>query len=283
MSISILHPTQFTPPADAVVPDVIEPTHLYIKQHRSTGKLYFGMTTKDVFKYKGSGKHWLRHLRKHGHDVETLWTQLFTDPAELVGYAIAFSENNGIVKSPDWANMELENGVTGAPQKHRTYISPEGIKQRFAYNTQPEGWIVYSAVRGTRLYSNGTEVKRFKHGDQPAGWVEFANVTNVGCKQHQALDGSFKMFIVGEAPTGWVECSPNKNKRVYTSPEGLNTSFVIGQQPEGWVPFSSTQGKRLYRNPVLKITKSFTIGEQLEGYFEYHSWAGYKDKTIIEA
>jgi hypothetical protein len=282
MSIIAIHPTQYLPPVDAVVPDVIEPTHLYIKQHRTTGKLYFGMTTKDVFKYKGSGKHWLRHLRKHGYDVETLWTKLFTDPAELVGYAIAFSESNDIVKSPDWANMELENGVTGAPQKHRTYISPEGTKQRFAYNTQPEGWIVYSAVRGTRLYSNGAEVKRFKHNEQPTGWVEFANVTNVGCRQHQSPDGSFRMFVVGEAPDGWVELSPNKNKRAYISPEGLVTTFTTGQQPEGWITYNHNVGKRQYRNPVLKDSKFFITGQQPEGYFEYHSRVGYKDKSIVE-
>lgn len=36
--------------------------HLYVKIHNVTGLKYFGKTTKDPFKYRGSGKYWLAHL-----------------------------------------------------------------------------------------------------------------------------------------------------------------------------------------------------------------------------
>ena len=46
--------------------------YLYIKTHNKTGLKYLGKTTKkDQHKYKGSGKYWLKHIRKHGYDVTT--------------------------------------------------------------------------------------------------------------------------------------------------------------------------------------------------------------------
>lgn len=39
--------------------------HLYIKTHNTTGLKYFGKTTKDPYKYLGSGKHWRAHLKIH--------------------------------------------------------------------------------------------------------------------------------------------------------------------------------------------------------------------------
>jgi hypothetical protein len=41
--------------------------YLYVKQHSITKKKYFGKTTvMNPYKYRGSGLHWGRHLRKHG-------------------------------------------------------------------------------------------------------------------------------------------------------------------------------------------------------------------------
>lgn len=92
-----------------------KPTWLYIKQHKITGKKYFGKTTKaDPIKYPGSGKYWIRHIEKHGKDqVETIWTQLFIDYQECTEYALRFSVENNIVESDEWANQMLEDGLTG--------------------------------------------------------------------------------------------------------------------------------------------------------------------------
>ena len=57
----------------------MKPTYLYIKQHKITKLKYFGKTTKDPNKYLGSGKHWIRHIKKHGLEIDTIWYQLFTD------------------------------------------------------------------------------------------------------------------------------------------------------------------------------------------------------------
>jgi len=93
--------------------DNFKPTWLYIKQHNKTGLKYFGKTILDPINYNGSGKHWKRHLKKHGADIVTSWCKLFTDIDELVNYAINFSIENRIVESPDWANLIIENGLDG--------------------------------------------------------------------------------------------------------------------------------------------------------------------------
>ena len=89
------------------------PTWLYIKQHNVTGLKYFGKTTKDPFLYKGSGKYWKDHIRKHGNNITTVWTELFTDKQTLTEYALQFSNQHNIVESKEWANLINENGIDG--------------------------------------------------------------------------------------------------------------------------------------------------------------------------
>jgi hypothetical protein len=101
-----------------------KPTYLYIKQHTSTGLKYFGKTINDPLKYHGSGLYWKRHLKAYGNNVSTIWTQLFTDREQLTEYAIKFSQDNDIVKSKDWANCRIEDGLMGGD----TGISTEGRK-----------------------------------------------------------------------------------------------------------------------------------------------------------
>lgn len=95
----------------------MKPTFLYIKQHTTTGLLYFGKTAAlHPEKYKGSGRYWRAHLKKYGDSVETLWYCLFLDQEELSNFAIAFSRQQDIVISPSWANIIEENGLDGGPQ-----------------------------------------------------------------------------------------------------------------------------------------------------------------------
>jgi len=93
----------------------IKPTVLYIKQHSVTGMKYFGKTTKDPYKYNGSGKHWRRHIKKHGKEyiITTRLFGPFTDKDALIEFALAFSRDNNIVESELWANQKPENGLDG--------------------------------------------------------------------------------------------------------------------------------------------------------------------------
>jgi len=89
-------------------------TYLYIKRHKITGLKYFGKTvSKDPYKYKGSGRYWSDHIKKHGDHIETLWVKEFNNLQKLQRFASLFSKLNHIVKSSDWANLMEENGIGG--------------------------------------------------------------------------------------------------------------------------------------------------------------------------
>lgn len=96
-------------------------TWLYVKRHKSTGLMYFGKTTKDPYKYSGSGKYWLRHLKAHGYDIETLFAKSFDCPDQLAEFADKFSSEHMISKSEAWANLRDENGFDGAPVGHEPH------------------------------------------------------------------------------------------------------------------------------------------------------------------
>jgi hypothetical protein len=99
--------------------------YLYIKTHRKTGLKYFGKTIRDDYEfYTGSGKYWLRHLKKHGSDVETTLLGSYDSVDIAKDRALAFSKENDIVKSPDWANLQEENACDGAPVGHKPYWNP---------------------------------------------------------------------------------------------------------------------------------------------------------------
>ena len=94
---------------------IIPPTVLYIKQHSVTKLKYFGKTTRDPYKYNGSGKHWVPHIKKHGrkHIITTNVFGPFTNSIAISEFALAFSKDHNIVNSDLWANQKLENGLDG--------------------------------------------------------------------------------------------------------------------------------------------------------------------------
>ena len=94
---------------------IIPPTVLYIKQHSVTKLKYFGKTTRDPYKYNGSGKHWVPHIKKHGrkHIITTNVFGPFTNSIAISEFALAFSKDHNIVNSDLWANQKPENGIDG--------------------------------------------------------------------------------------------------------------------------------------------------------------------------
>ena len=104
---------------------MFKPTYLYIKTHNVTGLKYFGKTTKDPYKYFGSGTRWLRHLEVHGKNVETDILGYFTDKQKCLQVALEFSIKNNIVESTEWANFRIESldgGDTSKTEKFQAWI-----------------------------------------------------------------------------------------------------------------------------------------------------------------
>lgn len=85
--------------------------YLYIKTHNKTGLKYLGKTNaKNPFEYKGSGKHWLRHINKYGYDVTTKILLATESKEEIKETGLFFSKLFNIVKSKEWANLQEEKG-----------------------------------------------------------------------------------------------------------------------------------------------------------------------------
>jgi len=118
-----------------------KPTWLYIKRHNVTGLKYFGKTVqKDPHKYLGSGLHWKNHLKLHGRNFSTIWTEKFYDKETLVDFATFFSKEANIVESADWANHKDENGLDGgfAPSLNKGRVHTEQARKNMsvAYKNQ---------------------------------------------------------------------------------------------------------------------------------------------------
>lgn len=104
----------------------MKPVFLYIKQHVDTGLLYFGKTTRrDIHSYMGSGTRWKHHIKKHGKGgVKTVWvSEEFTDESLLMEFAQLFSEHFDIVNNNQWANLVVENGVSGGAVRTGAVLS----------------------------------------------------------------------------------------------------------------------------------------------------------------
>lgn len=126
--------------------------YLYIKTHNLTKLKYFGKTArKDPFKYLGSGKYWLRHLKIHGIDISTEIIATFEDTEEASRFAIKFSKDNNIVESKEWANLMFETVKDGV----------------FGYNHTEETKMVFS-VKGKEMWSDADFKKKMslKHKER---------------------------------------------------------------------------------------------------------------------
>lgn len=93
------------------------PTALLVMEHKVTGMKYFCKTSQlhCLSSYKGSGKYWKRHLKKHGKDIIVGTLGVYFDKERCLAAAKQFSEEHQIGINPEWANLIPENGLDGAP------------------------------------------------------------------------------------------------------------------------------------------------------------------------
>lgn len=141
-----------------------KPTYLYLKQHGLTGMLYFGQTRKNPTTYKGSGKYWVDHINKHGDEhVKTIWFCLFTDIECLIQTAVSLSEIMDIVNSKVFANLIVENGLTGSPrgkqlteeQRQRMRTNHWSLKEKYRGKNNPN----YGSKRNVETCRNISQSK----------------------------------------------------------------------------------------------------------------------------
>lgn len=141
------HPTTLI-----AIKEHISMIYLYIKQHSITGLKYFGKTIKsNPEAYKGSGKYWLNHIKKYGiNNVETLGIWEFQDQEECTKFALKFSEENNIIESNQWANLILEDGITGYNSSEANPAKLEKNRKRMRENN-PMFYTIFSEDALSRM------------------------------------------------------------------------------------------------------------------------------------
>lgn len=81
------------------------------------GLNYLGYTSKNPYKYKGSGKRWKSHILKHGFGTQDIITIVLLesyDKNEIKNTGLHYSRLYDIVNSPDWANL-IDESANSAP------------------------------------------------------------------------------------------------------------------------------------------------------------------------
>jgi len=136
------------------------PTYLYVKTHNVTGLKYFGKTTGNPNKYRGSGVYWLQHIKKHGYDVTTEVFGYYIDKDECVKAATFFSVTNNIVYAVDehnkkiWANQINENGTDGG-NTGRTNYKPHTAEARQKMSLSRKGSVPWNKGKvGVQVSAN---------------------------------------------------------------------------------------------------------------------------------
>ncbi len=184
--------------------------YLYVKQHSITKLKYFGKTTsRDPFKYNGSGKLWRRHINKHGKQfIQTLDVWGFDDVDVCNNFALNFSLDNNIVESKDWANLIAENGLDGAP---RGNVVAEATRIKISQSL--------TGISGTTLTDGG----RAK-----------LSSTRAALNKTEEFKKSRSNEMKERYAKGWK--SHSYGKRWITN--GTNNMFISREQPipESWYP-----------------------------------------------
>jgi hypothetical protein len=116
---------------------MFETTALYVKTHNVTGFKYFGKTTRlqKIHSYKGSGVHWVRHLKKHGSNYTTELLGIWQNKERLVKFARKFCQENDVVKSSNWANIVLEEGLQGAANGETNVAQKLAVREKMKLNS----------------------------------------------------------------------------------------------------------------------------------------------------
>ena len=96
--------------------NTFKPTFLLVMEHNITGLKYFCKTTSldRVYRYKGSGVAWTKHLKEFGKDITVGMLGFYTNAERCYKAAEQFSKEHDIANSEQWANIIPETGKNGA-------------------------------------------------------------------------------------------------------------------------------------------------------------------------
>lgn len=152
--------------------------YLYVKTHNKTGLKYLGQTCKDPFKYKGSGKYWIRHIKQHGNDVTTTILTESEKLADISAAGLFYSNMFDVVNSCEWANLIPEAGTGGhnpasktSEAKHKRIQTLKQNGKKWTHNEQSRKRMSKAAKDyWTSNKSADRKGKEFFGPPKPPGW-----------------------------------------------------------------------------------------------------------------
>lgn len=211
------------------------------------------MTRKDPFKYKGSGKYWLRHLRKHGNDVNTEILGVFNSISDLKKVSLDISLKENIVYSKEWANLQPESGDGIAPG-WVSIKTEAGIKRIKKEDYDPT---IHKHINRGRKHSldvnkkKGRSIKKTEHTKNKIKFklLNFYKDNNGSAYgknwYHDPINK--KESFQEECPDGWVkgrlsesELTKQRKSIAHTGTKWYhdpinNKEACLKQCPDGWV------------------------------------------------
>lgn len=142
--------------------------YLYIKTQLKTGLKYLGKTTQNPFKYRGSGKYWLAHLKTHGSEHITEILKECNTIEELKQWGRYYSDLLNVVNDDSWANLKPEEGDGGSLRGHKK--SDESVAKRSGDNhprrKNPEKWNTgMESLRGRDAWWMNGELHPMKNSE----------------------------------------------------------------------------------------------------------------------
>lgn len=218
------------------------PTYLYIKQHKVTGKLYFGKTTKNPENYNGSGIHWKSHIKKHGSIIETLWYCLYTDEESIKNTALSFSKLWNIVESNEWLNLIEENGVDGGDTSTtKAFLdwlpncSKQNKKRKWWNNGQTQVFVETppnSTYQLGRLPFNNIGAQKGAYIQKQKIWINNGLVETM-VRSDEIIKGYMKGRLSTKAFSGGNKRHSAKNTKWWT--DGKQSKMSTTSPGLGWV------------------------------------------------
>lgn len=167
--------------------------YLYVKTHNKTGLKYLGKTKKNPYDYKGSGKYWLRHIKKHGYDVTTEILLMTDSKEEIKETGMFFSNLWNIVENKEWANLMVESGTGGDNSHNINYAKLIETKRKNAKTwTQSKESNIKRSISNTGKKKTKVSINKTIEGKTKNGTLKHSEKTKE--KISKATKGKPKPF-----------------------------------------------------------------------------------------
>lgn len=226
--------------------------YLYVKTHNKTGLKYLGKTkSKDPHIYRGSGKLWTNHIKKHGYDVTTEILFQSESNEEIKQQGLYYSKLWNIVESKEWANLKEESGDGGFDQ----YALRQVMLDKYGVENASQVPEIYE-----RIMKNRTNTLQARYGVDNASQIpevkiKLSNSTTIGLRCKDLRNYARKAFVekYGVNNASQVPEIKNRIKRTFAEnghqqgnknsqygtmwiTDGVNSRKIkkTDEVPEGW-------------------------------------------------